>query len=473
MISMKIKTKENTQLAAKLSILLIFWLMFATVAQSSEVNQTALQNMIRDSKARAAMVEHVREAVVHIRVEKSLNGAGSNLQNPSNQNNPGARQFKQQGLGSGSIVSKDGYILTNNHVVGDSDRIVVRLHDGQEFEAELIGADPPSDIAVIKIAADELHPIQMGNSDEVKVGETVIAIGNPFGLTQTVTLGIISAKGRSNVGITDYENFIQTDAAINPGNSGGPLINLEGKLIGVNTAIFSKNGGYQGIGFSVPVNMAQIIMKDLIAEGKVSRGWLGVGIQDVTAELAQAFGVKNTKGSLITKVMPSSPAETAGLIKGDIVIRVNQRKVKNSSQLRNYIAEAGAWADVTLEVIREGKTEIIKVTLDELKSASTSTPLKTQSSLVLGILVQDLSPDVVKRLGYDPGTGVVITEVESGSPAAQIGLKAGMVIAEVNRQPVRDEREFQNALKNININQGVLLLMVSPQGSQYIIIKLR
>ena len=467
------KTKNNTKLLARWSILLLFWMLFGTVVQSAEINETALQNMIRDSKARAAMVEQVREAVVHIRVEKALNGPDNSLHNPSSQNNNGAKQFKQQRLGSGSIISKDGYILTNNHVVGGADRFLVRLHDGQEFEAELIGADPPSDIAVIKIPANELNPIQMGNSDEMQVGETVIAIGNPFGLTLTVTLGIISAKGRSNVGITDYENFIQTDAAINPGNSGGPLINLEGKLIGVNTAIFSKNGRYQGIGFSVPVNMAQIIMKDLIAEGKVSRGWLGVGIQDVTAELAQAFGVKNTKGSLITKVMPSSPAETAGLIKGDIVIRVNQRKVKNSSQLRNYIAEAGAWADVTLEVIREGKTEIIKVTLDELKSASTSTPLKTQSSLVLGILVQDLSPDVVKRLGYDPGTGVVITEVESGSPAAQIGLKAGMVIAEVNRQPVRDEREFQNALKNININQGVLLLMVSPQGSQYIIIKLR
>ena len=214
-------------------------------------------------------------------------------------------------------------------------------------------------------------------------------------------------------------------------------------------------------------------MQDLIAEGKVSRGWLGVGIQDITAELAQAFGVENTKGSLITKVMPSSPAETAGLKKGDIVIRVNQRKVKNSSQLRNYIAEAGAWADVTLEVIREGKSEIIKVTLDELKSASTTKPLKTQSSLVLGILVQDMSPDVIKRLGYDPGTGVVITEVESGSPADQVGLQAGMVIAEVNRHPVRDEKEFQNALKNINTVQGVLLLMVRPKGSQYIIIKLR
>ena len=467
------KTKNNTKLLARWSILLLFWMLFGTVVQSAEINETALQNMIRDSKARAAMVEQVREAVVHIRVEKALNGPDNSLYNPSSQNNNGAKQFKQQRLGSGSIISKDGYILTNNHVVGGADRILVRLHDGQEFEAELIGADPPSDIAVIKIPANELNPIQMGNSDEMQVGETVIAIGNPFGLTLTVTLGIISAKGRSNVGITDYENFIQTDAAINPGNSGGPLINLEGKLIGVNTAIFSKNGGYQGIGFSVPVNMAQIIMKDLIAEGKVSRGWLGVGIQDVTAELAQAFGVKNTKGSLITKVMPSSPAETAGLIKGDIVIRVNQRKVKNSSQLRNYIAEAGAWADVTLEVIREGKTEIIKVTLDELKSASTSTPLKTQSSLVLGILVQDLSPDVVKRLGYDPGTGVVITEVESGSPAAQVGLKAGMVIAEVNRQPVRDEREFQNALEKLNLNQGVLLLLVRPQGSQYIIIKLR
>ena len=333
---MKIKTKENTKLLARWSILLLFWIMIGTFAHSSEINETALQNMIRDSKARGAMVEHVREAVVHIRVEKSLNGSGNNLQNPSSQNNHGAKQFKKQGLGSGSIMSKDGYILTNNHVVGDADRIVVRLHDGQEFDAELIGADPPSDIAVIKIAAIDLHPIQMGNSDEIQVGETVIAIGNPFGLTQTVTLGIISAKGRSNVGITDYENFIQTDAAINPGNSGGPLINLEGKLVGVNTAIFSKNGGYQGIGFSVPVNMAQIIMQDLIAEGKVSRGWLGVGIQDITAELAQAFGVENTKGSLITKVMPSSPAETAGLKKGDIVIRVNQRKVKNSSQLRNY-----------------------------------------------------------------------------------------------------------------------------------------
>ena len=470
---MKIKNKENIKFLPRWSILLLFLMLIGSVVQSSEIDETALQNMIRDSKARAAMVEQVREAVVHIRVEKSLNRSGNSLQNPSSQNNNGAKQFKQQGLGSGSIMSKDGYILTNNHVVGGSDRILVRLHDGQEFEAELIGADPPSDIAVIKITANELNPIQMGNSDEIQVGETVIAIGNPFGLTQTVTLGIISAKGRSNVGITDYENFIQTDAAINPGNSGGPLISLEGKLVGVNTAIFSKNGGYQGIGFSVPVNMARIIMQDLIEEGKVSRGWLGVGIQDITAELAKAFGVKNTKGSLITKVMSPSPAETAGLKKGDIVVRVNQKKVKDSSQLRNYIAEAGAWADVTLEVIREGNLKIFKVTLDELKSASTSTPLKTESLLVLGILVQDLSPDVIKRLGYDPGTGVVISEVKSGSPADQAGLQAGMVIAEVNRHPVRDEKEFQNALKNINTDQGVLLLMVGPKGSQYIIIKLR
>ena len=322
---MKMKTKENTKLVARWSILLLFWMLIGTVVQSSEIDETALQNMIRDSKARAAMVEQVREAVVHIRVEKSLNGSGNSLQNPSSQNNNGAKQFKQQGLGSGSIMSKDGYILTNNHVVGGSDRILVRLHDGQEFEAELIGADPPSDIAVIKITANELNPIQMGNSDEIQVGETVIAIGNPFGLTQTVTLGIISAKGRSNVGITDYENFIQTDAAINPGNSGGPLISLEGKLVGVNTAIFSKNGGYQGIGFSVPVNMARIIMQDLIEEGKVSRGWLGVGIQDITAELAKAFGVKNTKGSLITKVMSPSPAETAGL-KKEILLFESIRK---------------------------------------------------------------------------------------------------------------------------------------------------
>ncbi|MBC8259986.1 MAG: Do family serine endopeptidase [SAR324 cluster bacterium] len=468
---MKIINQKYQKRFAKWSTLLFVLMITGTSANSTEINEQAVQNLIQNSKARAVLVEHAREAVVHIRVEKSINTAGRNLQNPSSQNNPGAKQFKQQGLGSGSIVSEDGYILTNNHVVGDADRIVVKLHDGREFEAKLIGTDPPSDIAVIQIEGKELHPIQMGDSSKVKVGESAIAIGNPFGLTQTVTLGIISAKGRSNIGITDYENFIQTDAAINPGNSGGPLISLEGKLIGVNTAIFSKSGGYQGIGFAVPVNMARQIMQDLIEVGRVSRGWLGVGIQDITHDLAQAFGTKNTHGSIVTKIISPSPAESAGLKEGDIVVSVNQKNVRDSSQLKNYIAEAGAGIEVELEIIRNGKTEVLKVVLDERDSPPAVSQNATESASVLGLLVQDLSLEVIKRLGYDPGTGVVITDVKPGSPAAQVGLQAGMVIAEVNRQTVNSKIDYQNAIKHINLEKGVLFLLIRPEGSQYIIIK--
>jgi len=316
---------------------LIFLTVIFCFGQVAAQNSDDLEQMIRASKTRAILVQNVRKAVVHIKVEKIVrNPDGKMLNNPmdlyndeffrrffpelrppKNQQpkkpqNPN-REFRQQGMGSGSIIDSKGYILTNHHVVGEADRILVILYDGTEKEAKLVGTDPETDIAVIKIEGNGLPVLPMGNSDEILVGEDVIAVGNPFGLIQTVTYGIVSAKGRSNVGINEYENFIQTDAAINPGNSGGPLVSLRGEIIGVNSAIYTRSGGYQGIGFAVPINMARKIMRDLINTGSVSRGWLGVGIQDVSHDLMQAFKLENTKGSLITGVMQDTPAQKAGM----------------------------------------------------------------------------------------------------------------------------------------------------------------
>ena len=354
-----------------------------SVAQTTD----DLEQMIRGSKTRAALVQNVQKAVVHIKVEKIVRSSdGRSFNNPmdlyndeffrrffpelnppknNQQREQPNREFRQRGMGSGSIIDSEGYILTNHHVVGEADRIIVVMHDGEEKDAKLVGTDPESDIAVIKIEGDGLPVLPMGDSEKILVGEDVIAVGNPFGLIQTVTYGIVSAKGRSNMGINEYENFIQTDAAINPGNSGGPLVNLRGEIVGVNSAIFSQSGGYQGIGFAVPINMASKIMKDLIDKGSVSRGWLGVGIQDVSQDLAKAFKLKNTKGSLITAVMEDTPAQRAGMLKGDVVVRINDKLIQNSNHLRNEIANAGAFTEIDLELIREGKSINIKLKLDE------------------------------------------------------------------------------------------------------------
>jgi serine protease Do len=341
-----------------------------------------LEQLIRQSKTRASLVQNFQKAVVHIKVETILrNSKGQPLNNPYDlyneeffkrffqgikppQSQP-QQPFRQQGMGSGSIISKDGYILTNHHVVGEADRILVKLYDGKEINAKLVGTDPESDISVIKIDGNGYDFLSMGNSKELLVGESVIAVGNPFGLTQTVTYGIVSAKGRTNVGINEYENFIQTDAAINPGNSGGPLVNLRGEIIGVNSAIFTRSGGYQGIGFAVPINMARLVMEDLIEKGSVSRGWLGVGIQDINQDLAQAFKLDDTSGSLITGVMKNTPADVAGLKRGDVVIEINGEQIKNSNHLRNEIANAGAGSDIELIVIRDSGKRKFLIRLDE------------------------------------------------------------------------------------------------------------
>ena len=473
--------------------LLIYW---STPAAAQ--NTDDLEQMIRASKTRAILVQNVQKAVVHIKVEKIMrNPDGQALNNPmdlyndeffrrffpelrppknqrqKNRQNPN-RQFRQQGMGSGSIIDSKGYILTNHHVVGEADRILVILYDGTEKEAKLVGTDPETDIAVVKIEGNGLPVLPMGNSDEILVGEDVIAVGNPFGLIQTVTYGIISAKGRSNVGINEYENFIQTDAAINPGNSGGPLVSLRGEIIGVNSAIFTRSGGYQGIGFAVPINMARKIMRDLIDKGTVSRGWLGVGIQNVSHDLAQAFQLDNTKGSLITGVMPDTPAKKAGMRKGDVVIRINEKSIRDSNHLRNEIANAGAFADIEIELIRDGKSVIIQLKLDErprklgqIKVAPQPVPTIEQVEM-LGMIVEELTEKTAKQLGIETGSGIVIVEVKPGSPAEKTGLLPGMIVQEVERHAIANLSIFKELVSEMDPEKGILLLITSAKGSRYI-----
>jgi serine protease Do len=457
-------------------------------AQSTE----DLQSLIRASKTRAALVQNVKQAVVHIKVEKEIANTGRNTpSNPRDLKNdefferffPGMQpprgrgndRFRQEGMGSGSIVRPDGYILTNHHVVGEADKIMVQLFDGKELEAKLIGTDPESDISVIKVEGEGMPVLAMGDSTDILVGESVIAVGNPFGLTQTVTFGIVSAKGRTGIGITEYEDFIQTDAAINPGNSGGPLINLEGKIVGVNTAIFTRSGGYQGIGFAVPINMARRIMNDLINAGRVSRGWLGVGIQDITPELAKAFRLKDTKGTLITGVMRGTPAEKAGLQKGDVVLKLNGEIVENSNALRNEIADARADALVELELVRDGTSMRRMVTLDERpkQPARIAIPQEPPTPTPqLGFSAQELNLEMAERLGYEQVQGgIVITEVEPDSAASQAGLRAGMLIIEMDRQNIDNLADFQRVGSELSLQDGILLLVRTQQGSQYIFLQ--
>lgn len=445
-------------------------------------DQAAIEALIQASKARAAIVKKVKDAVVHIRVERLVQGQGNSNNSFDFFNEelerlfPGRRfpqqnpRFRQEGLGSGAILDKRGYVITNHHVVGDADKIIVRLSDGTEVEGKLIGTDRPSDIAVIKIESENLKVIPIGNSDDIDVGESVIAIGNPFGLSQTVTFGIISAKGRSGVGITEYENFIQTDAAINPGNSGGPLINLKGEIIGVNTAIYTRSGSYNGIGFTVPINMAQSIMNDLIETGTVSRGYLGVGIQDVDSALAKRFGLKENRGVMITSVLNDYPADAAGIEVGDVVIGLDGKPIQNMNEFRNKIALARSNTTVELELIRKGKVQKIKVTLAERPQDPTNNPRKPEVETFMGMSVEDVTVKTQEDLGYEMESGVVITEVEPDSPAEEAGLQPGVLITEVDRTVIKNKDDFKEAMQQADEEEGVLLLIQNQQGSRYIIV---
>ena len=464
---------------------MLFWKASVFSQESHE-----LDLLIRASKTRAALVQNVQKAVVHIKVEKILRDSqGQPLNNPYDlyneeffkrffpgvkppERNPG-QPFRQEGMGSGTIISDKGFILTNHHVVGEADRILVKLFDGKEVKAKIVGTDPESDIAVIKIDGNGHSALTIGNSKELLVGESVIAVGNPFGLTQTVTYGIVSAKGRTNVGINEYENFIQTDAAINPGNSGGPLVNLRGEIVGVNSAIYSRSGGYQGIGFAVPINMAKRVMDELIQKGSVSRGWLGVGIQDVTQDLAQAFNLENAKGSLITGVMRNTPADKAGLQRGDVVVELNGEEVIDSRQFRNEIANAGADSDIEIKIIRNAKLMNFKIHLDERPQELGKVSMKPEKNKEnqFGFMVVEITQDDVTKFKLESSNGLIIQKVIPGSIADQSGLAAGMVVVEIDRQPVKSIAEFNYMIEGSTVEKGILLLIVAEGNARYLNLK--
>jgi serine protease Do len=386
------------------------------------------------------------------------------------------RRFQRQGLGSGVIIDADGYILTNNHVVAEADEIMVHLADGREFKAKVIGTDPPTDVAVIQIKAERLPVAQLGNSDKVEVGDLVLAIGSPFGLEQTVTFGIISATGRGGVGITDYENFLQTDAAINPGNSGGPLVDMRGQVIGINTAIASRSGGYMGVGFSVPVNLASEVMKRIRETGKVVRGWLGVGIQRLTPELAESLKLKTEEGVLISQVFEGGPAAKAGLKAGDVALEYNGKPVKTSYDLQSAVAWTKPGTQGTLVVLRDGKRMTLKVEVEERPSqpemarAEKGGPTEFKD---LGLQVSNLTPAEAKRYGYTKDQGVLIADVEAGSVAAAAGLRRGMLILEVSRQKVASVAEFGAAMKKADLAKGIPFLVRAGDRETFIVLRKR
>jgi len=386
------------------------------------------------------------------------------------------REYIRRGQGSGFIVDKKGYILSNSHVVGEADKITVHLHDGRELEAELVGTDPESEVAVIKIAKEKgkgsFPAIGLGDSSKLQIGEWVVAIGNPFGLSETLTVGVVSARGRSNLGIANYENFIQTDAAINPGNSGGPLLNIDGEAIGINTAIYSRSGGYMGIGFAIPSKMARDIMNQLIETGRVERGFLGVVIQPVTQELAEAFGLDEVRGIIISEVSEDSPADGAGLKQGDVIVELNDRKVKNAGSFRNAIAATPPGKTVTLVVRRDGKRKSIDVKLGRRQSAQLAKGGEPGSSGRLGFEVKELTEDLAGRFGYTGEEGVLISQVMRGSEAARAGLEPGQLITEVNREPVSSVKEFKAALSDAEEPGTLLLLVKDGEMSRFVTLPL-
>ncbi|HSU54540.1 MAG TPA: DegQ family serine endoprotease [Candidatus Dormibacteraeota bacterium] len=382
---------------------------------------------------------------------------------------------RQQGIGSGVIVSKEGYILTNNHVVDGADELKVSLTDGREFTAKVIGRDPKSDLAVIKIDAKDLPTVPVADSDKVEVGDVVLAVGNPFGIGQTVTSGIVSATDRHGAIGLDYEDFIQTDAAINPGNSGGALVDSEGRLIGINTAILSRSGGNQGIGFAIPSNLARDVMTSLVRDGKVTRGYLGVMIQDVTPSLAKEFNLKDNSGALVGDVTSDSPAQKAGLKSGDVITEFNGKKVRDSRQLKLEVARVQPGETVPVKVLRDGSTRSLEVSVAEIPGTerlakNDNSGDKQDNGTLNGVTVGDLDSQSRHQFELPQNVrGVVITEVDPSSPAAEAGLKPGDVIQEINRKPVKSAEEAVKLTEKTG-EKVTLLRVWSKGGSHYVVV---
>jgi len=436
---------------------------------SPKIPKESIDILMKTGEAMASVVEAVKPAVVNISTVKTVRLRDPFFDDPFFRRFFGEpfgipRERRQTGLGSGVIVDPSGYILTNNHVIRGADEIKVTLFDKREFKGKVIGTDPKTDLAVVKIDAKDLPYIELGDSDKLKVGELVIAIGNPYGLNQTVTMGIVSATGRANVGIADYEDFIQTDAAINPGNSGGALVNARGELVGINTAIFSTTGGYQGIGFAIPSNMAKAVMEQLIKNKKVIRGWLGVSIQTLTPDMRKHFGLKEDRGVVINQIFENSPAEKAGLKEEDIILQYNGKDITDPTQLRNLVANTPPGKEVELKVFRDGKTFTVKVTIEELPQEVVAARGEYENAL-RGVVVQNITPQMRRNLQIPARiNGVIVTEISEDSPAAGY-LQKGDVIMAINRTRINNTKDYQKIVSKLK--EGDILLFIYRDGQTF------
>jgi serine protease Do len=428
------------------------------------------------------IADQVRAGVVNIQVRKKVSNAEfpSSRGNPFGDRNPFGEFFgpfggnqperKSQGVGTGCIISQDGYILTNNHVVEGADQIKVKRSDGKEFDGRIIGRDPKTDLALVKIdGASGLKPLKLGDSEALKVGNWVVAVGSPFGLEQTVTAGIVSAKGRV-IGSGPYDNFIQTDASINPGNSGGPLINMQAEVVGINTAIIASG---QGIGFAIPINMAKEIVPQLQKTGHVTRGLLGVNIQDLTPELAKSFGLKDTQGALVANVVPDGPAGKAGILQGDVVVKFHGQQVMAAKDLSRIVAGTPVGETVAVQVIREGKTVDLQAKVGEMEEENETAAEKDASHKTLGISVQNLTPQIAGKLGLKDTAGIVVTNVAPGSAAAEAMIRTGDVIKAINRKPVKNVDDFKQKIDKTKAGDTLLLLIAREQNSLFVTITLK
>ena len=486
---------NNKPLIRILSFALVF-VMLPVLAQEGGIG-----SLRQTGKAFASVARAVSPSVVFIQVEgKASSPAITGFSSPFGDESPfnddlferffgeqfrgiprqEAPRGKRRTIGQGSgfvFESKDGllsdksYILTNNHVVENADKIRVKLKDGREFTAEVAGADPQSDVAVLEIDTGVLPALPLGDSSKLEVGEWVVAIGNPFGLSHTLTVGVVSAKGRTSLGINDYEDFIQTDAAINPGNSGGPLVNLDGEVVGINTAIFSRSGGYMGVGFAIPIDLAKGIANQLMDTGEVTRGYLGIVIQALTPELAESFDLENKAGILVAQVTEDSPAAQAGLQQGDVIVAYQGKPVMDVGSFRNRVSLTLPGSREQLTIIRGGKRHGITVTIGKLTKDKLIAKGQAQSTDELGLTVQTLTPQLAEQFDAKAGEGVVVTEVEPGSIAAMAGIEPDAVIVQVNRKPVKSAADFKRAVEKINGDKRVLLLLRKGDMQQYLVLR--
>lgn len=477
-------------------LLLSLCLLFAP----ARAQDGGVDSLRQSGKAFAGVARSVSPAVVFIQVEARAASPAHRFSPPFGEHSPFDDDFFRRffgdrlpgmpgvprrdsppderraiGQGSGFVFaarkgSAKTYILTNNHVIDQAERIRVKFQDGREYDGQVTGRDPQSDIAVVEIRAGDRPALAWGDSARLEVGEWVVAIGNPFGLSHTLTVGVVSAKGRTSVGINDYEDFIQTDAAINPGNSGGPLVNLDGQVVGVNTAIFSRSGGYMGVGFAIPSNLARVIAEQLVERGEVTRGHLGVVVQPLTPDLAASFAIEAGTGVLVAQVGDDSPAAKAGLRPGDVVLAYAEEPVKDVGSFRNRVALTRPGSTETLRIVRNGEQKTLQVTIGQLARdrATTQAAAPAKASEEIGLSVQTLTAQLARQLDAKAGEGVVVSAVRPGSIAARAGIEAGSVILQVDRKPVGTAEAFARAISEGSRNRRVLLLIRKDGVQRYL-----